>query len=347
MLDNANPTTTEEPGATRNGVTADETVYVDAIREALHAELTADPTVYLMGQDIGAYGGAFKITRGFIEEFGGERCFNTPISEAGTIGIAVGSAMLGRRPVVEMQFADFVSCGFNQLVNVAAKMYYRMQIPVPLVIRLPGGGGVGAGAFHSQNNEAWFTHVPGLKVVAPSTAEDAYTLLRAAIQDPNPVLYFEHKFLYRREKGTLPIDAPVPSLEHGECRVRREGSDITLVAWGWMVQLALEAADALEAKGISAEVIDVRTLVPLDEETIVESVRKTSRVVIVQEATQTSGFAAEIAARVADRAIDRLDAPIRRVTYPDHPVPFHKILEKAALPSVEKIVAEAESVCSW
>lgn len=323
------------------------TNYVDAIHYALWDEMQADESVFLMGQDIAAYGGAFKITRGFLDEFGPKRVVNTPIAESGTIGMAVGAALLGQKPIIEMQFADFISCGHNQVVNVAAKMFYRTEHPVPLVIRLPAGGGVGAGAFHSQCMEAWFLHCPGLKVVAPATPTDAYDLLRQATQDPNPVLYFEHKYLYRRAQENLNRVAPATPRVQAEARVVREGEDVTLITYGWMLHRSLEAADQLEQQGISVEVIDLRVLAPLDEETILESVRRTNRVAIVHEAPRTSGFGAEISARIAEAAVDALDAPIRRITYPDTPVPFHKQLEAACLPDVSRIASEVEQLCAW
>ncbi|MCA8959074.1 MAG: alpha-ketoacid dehydrogenase subunit beta [Planctomycetes bacterium] len=272
-------------------------LYVDLITEALRDEMRADDTVYVMGQDVAEFGGAFNITMGFLEEFGPARIFNTPIAESGTVGMAVGSALLGRRPVVEMQFADFVTCGFNQLVNVAAKMHYRMLRPVPMVIRLPSGGGVGAGAFHSQNIEAYFAHTPGLKVVAPATAEDAYLLLRQAIRDPNPVLYFEHKYLYRRQKAAKPVfplgDTAASIPLEPEAAVRRPGRDVTIVTYGWMVHRSLEAAEVLAKDGIDIEVIDLRVLQPLDDATVFASIEKTNRVVVVHEATMTCGIGAE------------------------------------------------------
>ncbi len=326
-------------------------LYVDNISAALRDEMRADENVYFMGQDVAEFGGPFNITTGFLEEFGAARIFNTPISESGTVGIAVGSALLGRRPVVEMQFADFVSCGFNQLVNVAAKMYYRMEQPVPLVIRLPAGGGVGAGAFHSQNNEALFAHTPGLKIVAPATAEDAYLLLRAAIRDPNPVLYFEHKYLYRRQKGVTPTfplgDTTASVTLEAKAAVRRPGADVTIVTYGWMVHRSLEAAETLAAEGIDCEVIDLRVLAPLDTQAILESVEKTSKAVVVHEATITCGIGAEVSALIAEHAIGYLDGPIKRVAYPDQPVPFHKSLEAAALPNPDKIAAAVRAAVEW
>ncbi len=326
---------------------SDEKLYVELITEALRDAMREDDSVYIMGQDVAEFGGAFNITTGFLEEFGPQRIFNTSIAESGTIGIGVGSALLGRRPVIEMQFADFISCGFNQLVNVAAKMYYRFQKPVPMVIRLPGGGGVGAGAFHSQNLEAYFTHTPGLKVVAPATAEDAYLLLREAISDPNPVLYFEHKYLYRRQRALVPDYRGASRGVEPRAEIRRSGDRVSIVTYGWMVHRSLAAAEALADEGIEAEVIDLRVLAPLDEATIFDSVRKTSRAVVVHEATITSGFGAEISARIAEHAVDWLDGPIRRVAYPDQPVPFHKSLEAAALPDEEKIAAAVREVVNW
>ncbi|MEM7263078.1 MAG: alpha-ketoacid dehydrogenase subunit beta [Planctomycetota bacterium] len=329
--------------------TAEPKLYVDNISAALRDEMRDDESVYIMGQDVAEFGGAFNITTGFLDEFGPLRIFNTPIAESGTIGMAVGSAILGKRPIIEMQFADFISCGFNQLINVAAKMYYRMSREVPMVIRLPAGGGVGAGAFHSQNNEALFVHTPGLKVVAPSTAEDAYILLRDAVRDPNPVLYFEHKYLYRRQK------APTPSYDATDrsrtlvprAAVRRKGADVTIVTYGWMVHRSIEAAEELSEQGVECEVIDLRVLSPIDDETIFTSVRKTQKVVVVHEATQTGGLGAEISARIADHCIGHLDGPIRRVAYPDQPVPFHKTLENAALPNPKTITEAALSTLHY
>jgi len=323
--------------------------YLEAISAALRDEMRRDASVFLMGQDIAEYGGAFKVTKGFLEEFGPARVVNTPISESGTIGMAVGAALVGLRPVVEMQFADFVSCAFNQLVNVAAKMYWRSERPVPLVVRLPYGAGAGAGAFHSQSMEAWFLHCPGLKVVCPSTPSDAYGLLRAAIQDPDPVLYFEHKILYRRLREPV---APAPSgqdepIPLGKARIARPGEDLTIVSWGWMVHRSVEAAEQLAREGISVEVVDLRSLCPLDEEALLRSVRKTSKALIVHEAPLTGGFGAEIAARIAEKAHADLDGPVRRVAFPDAPVPYEKHLEAASIPSPERIAEEARALARW
>ena len=318
---------------------SEDTLYIDAISKALQDEMRSDDSVVLMGQDIAGHGGAFKITRGFLDEFGEKRVRNTPIAESGTIGIATGAAMLGMRPVIEMQFADFISCGFNQLVNVAAKMFWRTERSVPFVIRLPGGGGMGAGAFHSQNIEGWFLHTPGLKVVSPAFSDDAYRLLRSAIQDPNPVLYFEHKYLYRREQSPI-SDAPIPNRINGQAHVLRKGSSVSTISWGWMTHKTLEAAEILSKEGLEVEVIDLPVLSPLDPLPIIESVERTQRIAIIHEATITGGFGAELAARICDDAIWNLDAPVRRIAYPDSPAPFHKGLEADRIPSVERICSE-------
>jgi 2-oxoisovalerate dehydrogenase E1 component len=331
------------PGAPAPGAGHEEVFYVDAIHRALEEEMERDPSVVLMGQDIGRFEGAFRVTRGLHARWPG-RVLDTPIAESGTIGIAAGAALLGFRPIVEMQFGDFISCGFNQLVNVAAKLYYRFERPCPLVVRLPSGGGVGAGAFHSQNPEAWFTHVAGLKVVCPATAEDAYALLLAAIRDPNPVVFCEHKFLYRRVKASLAGVDPEPL---GRARVRRGGSALTLVGYGATTWTCLEAAEELAQQGVEAEVVDLRTLVPFDEETVLASVKKTGRAVVVYEAQRTSGFGAEVAARIADAAFPWLDAPVKRVAFADRPVPYVKSLEKELLPTKEKVLAAAAELLAY
>jgi 2-oxoisovalerate dehydrogenase E1 component len=332
--DNEQSPTEEQPQST----------YVEAVHRALQEEMERDESVVLMGQDIGVFEGAFRVTRGLFQRWP-DRVLDTPIAESGTLGIAAGAALLGYRPVVEMQFADFISCGFNQLVNVAAKLYYRWQLPCPLVVRLPSGGGVGAGPFHSQNPEGWFAHVPGLKVVCPATAEDALGLLKAAIRDPNPVLFFEHKFLYRRIKASLPAGDHVGTL--GEARILRPGRDLTLVGYGASTWTCMEAAEVLAERGLEAEVIDLRTLVPFDETTVVESVRRTHRALVVHEAPLTGGFGAEVAARIADTAFPWLDAPVRRLTYPDFPAPFVKSLEKELLPTSDKVVLESQRLLDF
>ena len=333
---------TSAPGSTETD--GPQETYVEGIHQALAEEMERDENVVLMGQDIGVFEGAFRITRGLHERWP-ERVLDTPIAESGTLGIAAGAALLGYRPVVEMQFGDFISCGFNQMVNVIAKLYYRWQTPCPLVVRLPAGGGVGAGPFHSQNPEAWFAHTAGLKVVCPATAEDAKGLLKAAIRDPNPVVFCEHKFLYRRIKATLPGKDEIYEL--GKAAVRREGTDLTFVSYGAGVWTAMEAAEELESEGVSAEVVDLRTLVPLDEETILDSVRKTHRAVIVHEAQGTGGFGGEIVARIAENAFAWLDAPIQRVTYPDRAVPFAKKLEQELLPTRDKVLEAARNALAF
>jgi 2-oxoisovalerate dehydrogenase E1 component len=323
---------------------ARETTYVDAINLALREEMERDESVLVLGQDIGAFEGAFRTTRGLHARWP-ERVLDTPIAESGTIGIAIGAAILGYRPVVEMQFADFISCGFNQLVNVAAKLYYRWQVPCPIVVRLPSGGGVGAGPFHSQNDESWFAQTAGIKVICPATAADARGLLKAAIRDPNPVMLFEHKFLYRRIKEVLPEGEGLARI--GEARVVRPGAHLTLVAYGASTWTCLEVAADLAAAGVEAEVVDLRTLVPYDEETVTASVKKTGRALIVHEAPLTLGFGAEVAARLAEAAFPWLDAPIRRVTYPDRPVPYARVLENALLPTREKVLAVVREVLAF
>jgi 2-oxoisovalerate dehydrogenase E1 component beta subunit len=319
--------------------------YIESIRQALWEEMERDERVFLIGEDIGEYGGAFKITLGFLEKFGEDRVIDTPIAESGIVGAAVGAALMGLRPVVEMQFADFIVCAFDQIVNMAAKFHYRTGTSLPLVIRGPSGGGVHAGPFHSQNPEAWFVHVPGLKVLIPSTPHDAKGLLKAAIRDPDPVIYFEHKYLYRRIKGKVPDEDFVIPI--GKAEVKREGTDVSVITYGAMVHQAFQAADRLSGKGMSVEILDLRTLLPLDREAIVATARKTGKVVIVHEATRTGGIGGEVAATIAESAFDRLDGPILRVTAPDTPVPFTAPLEEAFLPNVHKIAAAIERLAAF
>ena len=307
--------------------------YLQAISDGLRTEMRRDERVLVMGEDIGTFGGAFKVTDGFIEEFGSRRVMDTPLAESGIVGTAVGAAVVGLRPVCEMQFADFVSCGFDQLVNVAGKMFYRQGLPVNITVRLPSGGGFSGGPFHSQNPEAWFMQAPGLKVVAPSTAEDAKGLIAAAIRDPNPVCFMEHKHLYRRAKGEVPEGRYETEL--GKVRVARAGTDLTVISYGAMVSVALEATDDID--GASVEVIDLRSLVPLDREGILESVRKTSKVVVLHEATRSCGVGAEVAALIAEEAFEDLDGPVVRITAPDSPIPFSPPLERAVLPQVDDV----------
>jgi len=319
--------------------------YLDAIRQALTEEMDRDPAVLLIGEDIGVYGGAFKATAGLLERFGWERVIDTPISETAIVGAAVGMSYLGLRPVAEMQFIDFIACAFNQITNFVAKSHYRWGAPVPLVIRGPAGGGVHGGAFHSANPEMYFVHTPGLKVIYPATAYDAKGLLKSAIRDNNPVLFFEHKFLYRRIKEELPEgDYTVPI---GQAIVRRPGRDLTIVTYAAMVHASLEAAGQLAQEGIEAEVVDLRTLLPLDRETIIESVRRTSKLLVVHEDTRTGGIAGEIAALVTDSAFGDLDGPIRRVTSLDTPVPFSPPLEEHFLPNAQRIAAAARDLARY
>jgi pyruvate/2-oxoglutarate/acetoin dehydrogenase E1 component len=307
--------------------------YLQAISSALRDEMRADERVLLMGEDIGVFGGAFKVTDGFIEEFGQDRVMDTPLAEAGIIGCAVGAAVVGLRPVCEMQFSDFISCGFDQLVNVAGKMFYRQGLAVPIVVRLPSGGGFGGGPFHSQNPEAWFMHAPGLKVVAPSSAEDAKGLLCHAIHDPNPVCFMEHKHLYRRVRGEVPdgvYETPFTA------RIVQPGSDLVVITYGAMVDVAVEAvSDGLD--GAAVEVLDLRSLVPLDEEAILDSVERCSKVVIVDEANATCAAGAQVSALIAERGFESLDGPVVRVATPDVPIPFSPPLEAAVLPSVDRV----------
>jgi 2-oxoisovalerate dehydrogenase E1 component beta subunit len=322
-----------------------EITYIEGIRQALWEEMERDDRVFLLGEDIGAYGGAFKITVGFLDRFGEERVIDTPIAESALVGAAVGAALMGQRPVVEMQFADFIACGFDQIVNMAAKFHYRTGTSVPLVIRAPSGGGVHGGPFHSQNPEAWFVHVPGLKVVAPSTPMDAKGLLKAAIRDPDPVIYFEHKYLYRRIKGKVPDeDFSVPL---GKAEVKREGTDVSIITYGAMVHQALQAANQAAAMGISAEILDLRTLLPLDREAILATARKTGKILVVHEATRTAGIGGEVAAIIAESAFDRLDGPVLRLTAPDTPVPFSGPLEEAFLPNAAKIASALERLVAY
>lgn len=315
-----------------------ELTYLEAIRECMSQEMRVNEDVFIMGEDIGLYGGAFGVTRGMIEEFGKERVRNTPISEAAIAGAAVGAAMTGMRPIVELQFSDFITIATDQIVNQAAKNRYMFggKGKVPLVLRTPSGSGTGAAAQHSQSLEAWMAHIPGLKVIQPSTAYDAKGLLKAAIDDDNPVIFYEHKLLYRT-KGHVPEESY--SLPIGKADIKRAGTDVTIVATAIMVHKALQAADQLEKEGISVEIIDPRTLVPLDIETIVESVKKTGRVVVVHEAVKRGGYGGEIASLIAEsEAFDYLDAPIKRLGGKSVPIPYNPVLEKAAIPQEQDII---------
>ncbi len=319
--------------------------YLEAIRQALFEEMERDPAVVLLGEDVGVYGGAFKVTAGLLERFGWERVIDTPISETAIVGAAVGMSYLGLRPVAEMQFIDFIACCFNQLTNFVAKSHYRWGAPVPMVVRGPSGGGVHGGPFHSANPEMYFVHTPGLKVVYPSTAYDAKGLLKSAIRDNNPVLFFEHKFLYRRVKEELPSgDYTVPL---GKAVVRREGRDLTIVSYAAMMHTSMEAAEVLAKEGIEAEVIDLRTLLPLDRETLLASVKKTNKILVVHEDTRTGGIAGEIAALVCEGAFEDLDGPVLRVTSLDTPVPYSPPLEERFLPDVQRVAAAARDLARY
>lgn len=319
--------------------------FLEAIADALKIQMRKDESVFMIGEDIGTYGGAFKLTKGFLDEFGPKRIIDAPISEAVIIGAAIGAAINGMRPVVEMQFMDFITCGFNQLVNVAGTTAYRWGIGVPLVVRGPSGGGVGANPFHSRNSEAWFVQATGIKVVCPSSPADAKGLLTASIEDNNPVIFYEHKGLYRKIKEEVPEG--YYSIPLGKANIVKQGKDASIITYGSTVHMAIEAAEKLEARGISVEIIDIRTLVPFDEETVLASVKKTNRVLITHEATLTGGFAGEIAARISEKAFEYLDAPIIRIAAFDSPTPFAPTLEKAMLPNTEKIIAGLEKLLSY
>jgi 2-oxoisovalerate dehydrogenase E1 component beta subunit len=319
--------------------------YLEAIRQALHEEMARDDRVFLMGEDIGAYGGAFKVTEGLIDAYGETRVIDTPISEIAIVGAAIGASYTGMRPVCEVQFIDFIACCFDMLTNFAATSRYRNGAPAPIVVRGPCGGGVGGGPFHSRNPEAFFLNTPGLKMVEPSTAHDAKGLLKAAIRDDDPVLYFEHKFLYRRIKDDVPAGDYVVPL--GKAAVRRDGADLSIITFGAMVYTALDAARALADEGVEAEVLDLRSLAPLDRDAVLTTVAKTSRAVLLHEATLTGGIGGELAAIISEEAFEYLDAPVVRVASLDAPVPYSPPLEAAFLPNVEKVVAAAKRLVKY
>jgi pyruvate/2-oxoglutarate/acetoin dehydrogenase E1 component len=320
--------------------------YLEAIRQGLWEEMEADPRVFLIGEDIGTYGGAFRLTAGFLERFGPERVIDTPISESAIVGAASGAALLGMRPVVEMQFIDFIACAFNQIVNFAATCHYRWGAAVPIVIRGPAGGNVHGSAFHSGNVEGYFQRAPGLKIVAPATAADAHGLIKAAIRDPNPVLFFEHKYLYRRIKEELPAGGEAVPI--GVARLARAGGDLSVITWGAMLHVALEAADRLAAEdGVELEVLDLRTLKPLDEEAILATARKTGKVIVLSEEPRTGSVAGEVAARVAESAFSWLDGPVHRLTCLDTPVPYSPPMEEFYLPNVDKLIARVRELATY
>jgi len=316
--------------------------YLEAIRQGIREEMERDPTVFCIGEDIGIYGGAFKVTDGFIDRFGPERVIDTPIAESAIVGAAFGAALTGMRPVAEFQFMDFIGCAFNQITNMVAKAHYRWGAPAPLVIRGPSGGNVHGGPFHSQNPEMYFVHTPGLKVVCPATAYDAKGLIKAAIRDNNPVIFFEHKYLYRRIKEDVPADDYIVPL--GKARLAREGRDLSIITYAAMVHVALDAAELLSKEGIELEVLDLRTLSPLDRKAIADTVRNTNKVIVLHEDVRTGGIAGEVGAIIHEEAFDSLDGPIVRLTALDTPVPFSPPQEEYFLPKVSDVVREARKV---
>ena len=324
-----------------------EITFLEAIRQGMWEEMERDERVFLLGEDIGAYGGAFKVTEGFAKKFGEARVIDTPIAEAAIVGAAAGAAHMGMRPVAEMQFIDFISCAYDMLTNYVATARYRAGLSTPMVVRGPCGGFVRGGPFHSQNPEAAFFHTPGLKIVYPATVRDAKGLIKQSIRDDDPVIYLEHKWLYRRLKDTLPEGEEVLT-PLGKARLAREGRDLTVVTYGAMVWKSLDAAETLDKQdGLSVEVIDLRTLLPLDDEAIISSVKKTNKVLIVHEDTRTGGLAGEITARISEQAFEWLDGPVRRVTAHDVPLPYAPTLEDFVLPQTDDIVKAARWLAAY
>jgi 2-oxoisovalerate dehydrogenase E1 component beta subunit len=319
--------------------------YLEAIRQALFEEMARDERVFLLGEDIGVYGGAFKVTEGLQQRFGESRVIDTPISETAIVGSAIGASYMGMRPVAEIQFIDFIACCFDMLTNFAATSRYRNGAGVPIVVRGPCGGGVSGGPFHSLNPESFFLNTPGLKMVEPSTAYDAKGLLKAAIRDDDPVLFFEHKYLYRRIKDDVPDEDYIVPL--GKAALKREGRDLSIITFGAMVHTALDAAARLAEDGVEAEILDLRSLAPLDREAILSTVSRTSRALLLHEATRTGGIGGELAAIIAEEAFEYLDAPVTRVASLDTPVPYSPPLEAAFLPDVDKVVAAARKLVRY
>ncbi|HEX9890765.1 MAG TPA: alpha-ketoacid dehydrogenase subunit beta [Actinomycetota bacterium] len=324
-----------------------EATFLQAISEGLWEEMEANPDVFMLGEDIGIYGGAFKVTEGFIDHFGAERVMDTPIAEETIIGTAIGAALSGLRPVAELQYADFIANGFDELVNVAGKYHYRTGHAVPIVVRGPSGGGVRGSAFHSQSPEPWFAHTPGIKVIVPAFPYDAKGLIKAAIRDDNPVVFFEHKWIYRRIREVIPGPEEDYTVDIGKAKVQREGDDLSIVCYGAMVHRALEAAEDLADRGISVEVVDLRTVQPLDAEAILRSVEKTSRLMVLYESHREFGIGSEVSAVVAEEGFEMLDAPIVRLAPPNAPWPFSPPLEDAFLPQVEDVVEAVEKLSKW
>jgi len=320
--------------------------YLIAVAEALWEEMERDERVFLLGEDIGVYGGAFKVTEGFIERFGAERVMDTPIAEETIVGMSVGAAMEGLRPVAEFQYADFMSSGFDEITTVLSRYHYRAGVPLPVVLRGPSGGGVRASSFHSINPEPWYAYAGGIKIMCPAFPSDAKGLLKSAIRDDNPSMFLEHKWIYRRIKEQVPTD-PDFLVPIGSADVKREGADVSIVTYGAMVHRALEAADGLAQRGVSAEVVDLRTVYPLDEETVLRSIEKTSRALVLYESYRFLGIGAEVAAVIAEKAFEHLDAPVIRLAPPNVPVPFSPPLEDAFLPQVADIEAAVDRLAGW
>ena len=322
-----------------------EITYLEAIKEALDEEMARDPSVFILGEDVGVYGGAFRVTEGFFDKYGEWRILDTPLSESGFTGATIGASLVGMRPVVEMQFADFISCAFDQLVNVAAKNHYRWGGSTPIVVRAPYGGNIHGGAFHSQCIEGYFFNVPGLKIVAPSTAYDAKGLLKAAIRDNDPVIYCEHKYLYRRVKDAVPEEDYIVPI--GKARTALEGKDVSIITYGAMVHTALEASKILKENGISCEILDLRTILPLDKKSILDTVKKTNKVIVLHEQTKTGGVGAEVSALISEHCFDCLDGPIIRVASPDTPVPYSAQMEEAFIPQAKDVITAVEKLMRY
>lgn len=322
-----------------------ETTYLEAIRQAMFEEMERDERVFLIGEDVGAYGGAFKTSAGLIDKFGPERVIDTPISEIAITGAASGAALMGMRPIAEMQFIDFITCAYDMLVNFTATNRYLYGRDCPIVVRGPAGAGTHGGPFHSLSPEAMFMNRPGIKIVSPGTAYDAKGLLKAAIRDDDPVLFIEHKYLYRRIKEDLPDDDYIVPI--GKANIRRKGKDLSIITWGAMIYVAGEAAEILAKDGVSVEIVDLRTIIPFDEEAILESVRKTGRVIVLHEAPLTGGAGAEFAARIAEKAFDYLDAPVKRIGALDVPTPYSPPLEENYLPNAQKVLAVARELLAY